>query len=120
MAVTVEDVRQHLNYEFDQDLDDAELESVLASAVGILTDEAGTIDQDDPAMRWAILCQVQDMWRTQRGQQSNDDELAPLLGFEAISPYVRSLLRPALRVSRAPSGTFPVAPCLPDPPRYSW
>lgn len=125
---TLQQLRTHLNFNDPAETgNDDEILDALAAAVEVVENDpefplvaAAMIDGDDhPALRWALMEFVRDMWTgTQTGGAfgsavPDDDLSVPVLtsGRPVLPPYVRGLLGPyRSATSGAPVGSFPDAP----------
>jgi hypothetical protein len=127
---TVEQLRTHLNFNEPTDTShDAEVLDMLAAAIEVLEHDPdfplvadALIDgQEHPALRFALMEFVRDMWTgTQTGgafdgNALSDDVGGPVLtaGRPVLPPYVRGLLGPYRAKSTGPAFSFPAAPTWP-------
>lgn len=124
-SVTLTALRQHLNFNDPAVTEhDAEILDALAAAVEVvrtdpefpLVDAALSDAQDHPALRWALMEFVRDIWTgTQTGgafdsavPNSDFDQPVLTVGRPALPPYVRGLLAPFRSpTADSPTGSFP-------------
>lgn len=113
-------IKQHLNYALDQDIDDAELRRMLNAAIDVVAYEGSYLPGTAPtaAQRLAIYMVTADLWTTQRGADINRDDTGDFVIAPLLTRRVRELLRPTRIKRTSPTGNFPPAYPLPDPVRW--
>lgn len=125
MAVTLEQARQHLNFEDDDHDEDAELQFYIDVANEWMA--TAVTDTTPTPVQMGTLELIRISWKSQRGPAGGDlegDELGGrgFLGF-AIPNAVREWIEPwavGEIQGGTPTGSFPDPVCWPDPIGRQW